>query len=525
MASLFYLYWRIIINDYKERFFSKSTLAGVIILIILSVFFIAFGYFLGYAVIYSYYQTKVKLGINTNIVNQMLVIMTAIFVITNTLSPLNLIKQLNYNVLCIFPLSKSTIFTFDIVSSITDVRLLLLFELIISLIAGAGGFSYSIIYALLLLLMSITTMYFIHLLTELIKSIIKLLSSLLRLKISILLIASFFLAYFFFIKNLSWKFLLKDNPINWSINSIFSYTLFNDRQWIYKNIFINIIYSLALFVTVLAVRLLHDKLGSKKVVHKQSVNKERIIKLPHIISLFPENIKLYLEKDTKYIGRSNRSLIAVLLEITILCILCYLHFTHSKICDHTYVVLGFVIIGPVMIWDFYLSNYWGFEKRGFGFYLFSNADLRYAILSKNISFILTRSFTIIFMSMVISLIYSFKIFMPMIILGIILSIVMLIFSNIVAIKNPYSVDLKENVFSQTQKVKFSLIGFIGLITYLIIPSILLFIFYKVGAGEILYFVSLSILAFCMAAYLILLSYSTKLLNEKKIIIYKKLIKI
>ena len=525
MYSLFYLNWRIIINDYKERFFSKSILAGAIILIFLSLFFIAFGYFLGYAVIYSYSRPKVKLGIDPQQVTQMLVIMAGIIVITNAFSPLKYLKQLSFNTLKIFPLRKSVIIAFDIVSSIIDIRLLLFFELIISLTAGAGGFSFSLIYTLLLLLMSVTTICFIHMFTELIKSIVKVLGSILNLKIIILLAAAFLLGYLFFIKNVSWEFLLKDNPLNWSIDSIFSYSLFNNGQWIYKNILINIISSLALFPIVFEVRVLHDRFFSLKDIPEQPVKKEKLIKPSRIISMFPENIKLYLEKDIKYIGRSSRSLIAVLLEVTILFVLCYLRLTHAKMSDNIYFILGFVVISPVMIWDFYLSNYWGFEKSGFGFYLFSNTDLRYAIISKNISFILIRSFTVIFMSLIVSFIYSFKLFVPIIILNLILNLVMLMFSNIVAVKNPYPVDLKENAFSQTQQAKFSLIGFIGLLTYLLIPGIMIFIFSKTGAGIIFYIVSLVIMTVCILLYFILLAYSTKLLNEEKTIIYKILVKI
>ncbi len=525
MFPLFYLYWRIAANDLKEKFFSKSTFAGAIVLIILSIFFIAFGYSLGYGIIYSYYHHEFKMGVSVNYAVKLFLMMSVFFIMANALAPLKFMKQLNYHVLKIFPINTAAIFTFDLIIGFIDLRLVLLFEVLISLTAGTGGFSFSILHSLSLLIMSVSLIYLIHLTTELIRSFVKVLTSLLTYKIIGAIIATAILAYFFILKNIPLKYFLRNNPIAWNINSIFSYVLFKDVHWIYNSIMINLVCSVGLFAAIIAVRMLHNNLVSQRLIHENQAFKEKKKRITFPISIFPDNIRMYLMKDMRYISRSNRVLTAVFVEIIIICVVFYFHFTHSRIYDHFLVAMGFIIIGPVMLWDFYLSNYWGFEKIGFGFYLFSPAEMRYAILSKNISFIFVKSILILLMSLTVSLLYSFKYFMPVLIINFILVLIMIMFSNIIAVRNPYPVDLKEDTFSQTQPGKFSLAGFIGLLLYLILPCLLIFVIYKSGAGIIFYASSLLILSLCAALYFFMLAYSSSLLNEEKETIYKTLIKI
>ncbi len=525
MISLIYLYYRILINVYKDKFFSKNTLAGMIILTILSLFFISFGYFFGYLVVYLNYHAELKLENLFFSIRQSFCIFSGVIILSNSLSPLKFITQLNFNTLKPFPLSKSSIITFAIITGFIDIRYLLLAELLLSLIAGAGGFSISFISALILLSLSLTLLYFIHLVVELIQSVIKLFGSMPKLKVISLLILFSGIIYLIILNKLTWIIVVNNNLISWNINSIFSLSIFHQGKWIYQLLMLNIIYSFGLFGIVLVIKIFHANLDSKHVATKLSKTGIIRIKLSFLISFFPDKIKQYIEKDIRYIIRSNRSLLAIFIEIVILLFFCYMHLVHSKIYDHVYIALSFVLIVPVFFWDFFLSNYWGFEKKGFGFYLFSNSDLREAILSKNISFILVRFPLVIIVSVILSFLYSFKYLPVILLISYLLNIVSLMFSNFVSIKHPYPVDLKENAFSQTQPAKFSLIGFIGLLTYLILPVILLFIIYKLGIGFSFYSISILTLFIIIIVYIKLLSYSASLLKEHKEIIYKKLIKL
>ena len=93
MISLIYLYYRILINVYKDKFFSKNTLAGMIILTILSLFFISFGYFFGYLVVYLNYHAELKLGNLFSSIRQSFCIFSGVIILSNSLSPLKFITQ------------------------------------------------------------------------------------------------------------------------------------------------------------------------------------------------------------------------------------------------------------------------------------------------------------------------------------------------------------------------------------------------------------------------------------------------
>ncbi len=500
-------------------------LAGMIILTILSLFFIAYGYFLGYLVIYSSNHVELKLGDPFLGVRQSFCFFSGAIILSQVLSPIKFIKQLNLNTLKTFPLSKPSIFAFDIFTGIFDFRYLFLAESLLSLIAGVGGFSISFAFSLILLLLSLSLLIFVHLIIELFQSLILFFKLLSKYKVILTIIFTVGIIALFYLNKLSWMKIVNNNPISWNINSIFSLTIFHQEHWTYQLLALNIFYSFCLLAMVLIVKVSHANLVLGHVIPKRPEIKARRIKFVKFISFFPDKIKFYIEKDVLYTFRSNRSLTAISMEIFLLCLFCYMHFIHSKLYDHVFMALGFVIIGPIMVWDFFLSNYWGFEKKGFGFYLYSNSDLRQAILSKNISFILVRFPVIIVVSLVLSILYSFKYLPVILLISFLLNIVLLMFSNFVAIENPYPVDLKEDMFSQKQQANFSLVGFIGLLTYIVLPAILLYIIYKLGTGLLFYSISISLLAIVVIMYLKLLSYSASLLMKQKGIIYKKLIKI
>lgn len=222
MYPLFYLFRRILVNEYKDRFFSKNIFAGIIILTILSLIFIAYGYFLGYLVIYSINHSELKLGDPFFDVRQSFCFFSGAIILSQVLSPLKFIKQLNLNTLKTFPLSKPSIFAFDIFTGIFDYRYLFLAELLLSLIVGAGGFSISFTNSLILLLLSLSLIILIHLIIELFQSLILLLKLFSIFKVMLAIIVSVIIIGNLFFKKISWIIIVNNNPISWNINSIFS---------------------------------------------------------------------------------------------------------------------------------------------------------------------------------------------------------------------------------------------------------------------------------------------------------------
>lgn len=122
-------------------------------------------------------------------------------------------------------------------------------------------------------------------------------------------------------------------------------------------------------------------------------------------------------------------------------------------------------------------------------------------------------------------IYSFK-FIPVIfILYAISALMSLSFSNVVSIKTPYPVELKESPFSRNRPKNISLIGLLGLISYIVIIGGLIFLLYEINTGVLYYSVILFVLVLSLFFYQRMNTLSAGLLNKQKEIIHKKLLKI
>ena len=440
-------------------------------------------------------------------------------------SGMRALKQLNLNTLRTYPVANSTLFFFDINTGLFDFTSLYLFEFLIGLIAGAGGFSISIPSTLVFLLFIVTFVYLIQILGELILGIKMLFSALPKgrtLIIVLILLATF---YFLFINKLSWKGVLNNNPLTWSVNSVFSFTLFKESNWLYNIILLNVLFSVIGLLITIITRIFQTNLLTSHVLKKKSKIKKRKLQLFDFISLFPSGLQPYLRKDVKYIFRCSRSSGAIILELLLLVFVGYMHFTKSASYTRFYFPAGFVITSSVVTWDFFLGNQWGYEKKGFGYYLFSNVDFNNIILSKNVSFLLVRLPSVLLISIVMCFFFSFKYFPVMILLYLIANVTLLTFTNVVSVKNPFPVELKESSFSKRQPHSFTWIGMIGLVIYMLLPASLLFTLYKLGTGIIIYSIMLSILAILLIFYKNITEHASTLLIKQKETIYKKLIKI
>jgi len=525
MKSLLYLYSRLIINEYRKKFFSKNTLFGAAFLIFFSIFALGIGFGLGYLFNYSHLHPLAGEKFTLYKIKFMLaeIVFPTIFIKSS--SRTQFLRKLNLSSLKLFPISKFKIFLFDINSGFFDLISLYLAELLLGLIAGAGGFSLSINAAVILVINSISLVYFFHLFCELLHSIIRLLSSLPKIytTIAILIIASF--VYMFVLKDISMRSLVNNNPLSWNVGSVFLLIIFNKSHWLLTIILFNVTGSLICTVLIIIIKTFHEKLFSAHIIQINTKIRSKRLQLPNIALIFPQRIQPYLEKDLKYILRSSRSLSALIIELLMLVFVGYMHFSHSNSYNHFYFPAGFIIIFPLMIWDFFLSNCWGFEKKGFGFYMFSNTDTGSLTPSKNLSYILVRFPVILIETLALCVLFSFK-YLPLILfLHIILILMSLSFSNLVSVKNPFPVDFKESSMSKRQQQKISWVGFLSMMTDLILPAGILFMVYKLSLGLLTYSIFAVLLIVIIVFYKIMVSYSSSLLNKQKEIIYKKLIKI
>ena len=523
MQSLFYLYKRILINEYRKKFFSKSTIFGAAVIIILSIFSLGMGFVFGYLVNYSRLHPALKLGNAYYGIKLLFLDVAFITIVLKSAAGMSSLRLINLNNLRIFPVTKAAIFSFDINVGLFDFMSLYLAEILTGLIAGAGGFTISIPVALVFIFFLISVVYFVHIFGEFVKSVKMLLSSLPKfptVTISLILLG---ILYFIFFKNLSFKAIVNNNPLSWNVSSIFSLTIFKETNWIFINIALNILFSLVGLIVIVSIKTFHAKLFSAHIIQTIPKAKNKT-NLPKLISLLPQRLQPYLEKDLKYLLRSSRSVSAVILELLLLVFLGYMHFTHSKVYGNFYIAISFIVVFPAIIWDFYLSNSWGLERKGFGFYLYSNADFNNLIPSKNLSFLFFKLPVILVITVVFSIIFSFKYLPVIILLNFILYLTALLFANVVSIQNPYPVDFKESPFSKRQQQRISWIGLVGFLTYMALTGAILFIQYKLSTGTAFYLITAGAIVIIFYIYKKLLSYSSLLLNRQKESIYKKLIK-
>lgn len=524
ILNLLYLNWHILLNEYRIKFFSKSTIIGAMIVLLLSLF--AFGFGFGIVYFVNYIRLHPELNIIDPFYTAKLLFLEAVFpFIMLKLYGKRGFKQINLNKLNFFPVAKRVIFLFDINIGVLDFASFFFAIFLIGLVAGAGGFAISICITVVFILQIISLVYFVHVFGELLFSIIKLFSSLPKIRTTFALAAFFAILYFIVGKNLEWEAVLTSNPFSWNISSVFSLTIFNESHWLFNVILLNTLYSLTILILLIAIKIFHTNLFSSHILQKVSVVKKKQIKLPAISSLFPEKLQPYLEKDLKYISRSSRSISAIILEYLLIIFIVYMHYSNNKSYNTFYFPAGFVMTFPLIMWDFFLSNSWGLERRGFGFYLYSGTDFNNLLKSKNLSFIIARLPGIILISLTLSVMFSFNYIPVIILLYFILNLLSLSFSNIVSVQNPFPEYFKESPMSQKKRSNISWIGFAGLFIYLIITVAILVMLYKLGTSFIFYFVVLTILSILLFLYKKMTLFASSLLIKQKELIYKKLVKI
>lgn len=518
--TLFSLYYRIILNEHKKMFLSKNTLVAILATVLSSLFFIAFGYFSGFIVTYS--KSHPELTEIIPRLKQSITLLPIGFIIIKIIIPSRFLKQLNLNNLRLFPVKHYMIFIFDIIVSLFDIRYFFIAVLFIAFNVGTGSLFTSIPISFTLIIIIFFIVLIIHLVIEFIQSAIKLSGAFSKYKIvTIILITTVVLIKY------NYKFLeiANNNIFSWNINALFSLALFDKVKGLNAVIMWDAIYFVIGLMLVVYVKLLHVFIIISHKSKKILISQEKPVTLIKLLYFLPDKILPYIEKDIKYLTRSSRSIMPIFLEILTPCIIYYFHFHSMQPLNTIYYAIGFTIVLPILIWDTYLNNIWGFEKKGFGLYLFSTADYYQMLLSKNLSCLFIRLPIALLIGISLSFLFAERFIYVFLVLYFILNLVHITFANIVSIGSPSPIDLKENVFSQSQASNFSTVGLIGLLIFFAVFLLFALIIYKYGIGQIFYNISLTIFFTSIIIYNRMLQYSSSLLYKQKEIIYKKLIRI
>ncbi len=235
------------------------------------------------------------------------------------------------------------------------------------------------------------------------------------------------------------------------------------------------------------------------------------------IGIFNEEILTFLIKDIKYIIRSSRTCSQIIFEILLVIIFTFAYYYNLNIFPHNvYFTLFAAIVLPVLLWDFYLSNQWGLEKKSFGFYLYSPVKFYTIILTKNLSYFIIKIPVLVISTFLFSYFISIKLLPFVIFLQIIINLLLIAVANYNSIQYPFPIDISENLLSQNSpNTRFSIIGFLGLISILLFSVILLFIIWKSNESAITFLIFLFITLFSAFTYLIMLRSISKYFVKQK----------
>lgn len=229
-----------------------------------------------------------------------------------------------------------------------------------------------------------------------------------------------------------------------------------------------------------------------------------------------------INKEIKYILKSSINRTALI--ITGIFIINYIYlFYANKLNKDDFIQFAFIFsLIDLIFWNSYLNNQWGYDKGGFGVFLYSPIDIKQLLISKNLSFFFVKLIILIpimFLSlMIFSVEYSVLIF----ILMLFVNLGSFIISNYTALKCPYPTNLTESVFSKSVKSKLSFVGFIFLILLTILISVHLMIFYFFNISTITYIIYLLLLLLIFSIYIFSLQYTIAFFEREKIKIYRGL---
>lgn len=512
LTTLFYLQLSIVRNQFRKDDTSKPVY--VILVLLIPLFLFSFlGYSIGYLIKYSH-----NLGneLNLNVLFYSLNTLIFTLMISNIFSRRKILKQITYRNLRFMPINLFLFLSMDYVFSFFNKINFFLISLSLGLIVGISSSKEVFLFLFFIIL---TLILLIHLFVELADAIINIVRS--RATIFYL-VLGITIAIFIIINQSKLEQIISISPIGISLKTIVYFSSSNNISVISNSILNNIIYFVIGLLLYFLVKWLDFLLVTKNIA--QNTSPIKISKKITSINIFNEELSTFLLKDIKYIIRSSRPFSQIIFEIllVIIFILAY-HYNLNIFPHNVYVTLFIAIILPVLLWDFYLSNQWGLEKKGFGFYLFAPVKFYKMILAKNLSYFIIKIPVLIISTFLFGYFISVDIFPFVIFLQVIINLLLIIIANYNSIRYPFPIDVSENLLSQNSpNTRFSTIGFLGLLLVLLFSLILLFIMWKLSESIITLIIFLIITLFSVLSYLIALRSFSKYFVTKKEKMYNSL---
>lgn len=512
LTALFYLQLSIIKNQFRK----DATLKRIYVIFLLLIpllLFAFFGYSIGYLIKHSHDFIK-ELDISALYYS----LNTLIFalIISNIFSRRKLLKQISFRNLRFLPINLFLFLSVDFIFRVINKINLFLISLMFGLVVGITSSNESFFYLFFLI---VSLILIIHLFVEWADAIINIIKSSPTI---IYLLLGIIISIIIIINQPKLEYIMNITPISQSIKTIVYFSSSNNKSVILNTALYNIIYFLIGLLVYFLVKWLDLFFVAKNIY--QNTSRIKISRKNTSIKIFNKEISAFLLKDVKYIIRSSRSSSQIFFEILLVIFFILTYYYKLNIFPHNvYFILFITIIFPVQLWDFYLSNQWGLEKKGFGFYLFAPVEYYKMILTKNLSYFIVKVPVIIISTLLFGYFVSVNLFPFVIILQIITNILLIIIANYNSIRYPFPIDMSENLLSQNSpNTRFSIVGFIGLLSVLLFSLILLFIMWKLSENIIALIIFLIITLVSVLSYLISLKLFSKYFVAQKEKMYNSL---
>lgn len=233
------------------------------------------------------------------------------------------------------------------------------------------------------------------------------------------------------------------------------------------------------------------------------------------------NLAPYFSKDLIFLFRSRRVRVVLLIEFIwyIFCI--YQINADSNYTTYIYLMLIFFISIPIVFWDSYISNFFGSEKQGFMFYMFSPSKFRYVLFAKNFSYFVVKLPFLVVTTIVFTLYFPFSFLPSLFICQISILLLVLTYSTYNSVVFATSVNANDKLLFTPAK-KFSLIGFLGLFLSFTMPPLLgLAVKFFVGTPIILLFLVI-FTSLLIILYLKIINHLCVVFENQKEQIFKEL---
>ncbi len=506
LSTLFYLQYSIIKNYFKKKEQKKVIYISLVIVIPL-ILFSFFGFSFGYLIKSSHnFRNEINLEVLFYSLNTFILVL----VIANILSRRKILKQITYRNLRFMPINFILFLIVDFIFSFFNKINLLLISLLLGLITGISSSAETFF---ILFLIIATLILLVHLLVELTDAIISIIRSR---AIIFYLLLGITIAIFVIVNQSKLEQIIKLTPITFSIKTIVYFPLSSSFRVISSTILYNIISLLIGLLVYFSVKWTDYLFITKN--SNQSTSPIKTIKKIRIVRIFNEDVSVFLLKDIKFIMRNNRSFSQIIFEILLVFIFTLSYYYNINIFPHNlYFTLFITIIFPVLMWDFYLSNQWGIEKKGFSFYLFAPVKFYNMILAKNLSYFIIKIPVLIISTLLFGYYVSVDIFPFVIFLQIILNLLLITIANYNSIRYPFPIDVSDTLLSQNSpNTKFSMLGFLGLLLVLIFSLILLFFLWRLNEWILTFIIYLVITLLSVFGYFVSLrSYSKYFAKQKE----------